>query len=61
MAIVNANLRMMRAGRPYRFIFSQDETDNAYNLLGNATIENVDRIYELRRLIDERLQNLPNP
>tara|TARA_B100001093_G_scaffold514061_1_gene587278 strand:- start:4498 stop:8040 length:3543 start_codon:yes stop_codon:yes gene_type:complete len=61
MAIVNANLRMMRAGRPYRFIFSQDETANAYNLLGNATIENVDRIYELRRLIDERLQNLPNP
>ena len=58
MAIVNANMRMMRARQQ---LFNQEETDNAYDILDNTTIEDVDRIYELRRLIDERLQNLPNP
>ena len=42
-------------------LFNQGETDYAYNLLNTSTIEDVDRIYELRRLINERLQNLPNP
>ena len=58
MAIVNANMRMTRARQE---LFNQEETDNAYDILDNTTIEDVDRIYELRRLIDERLQNLPNP
>lgn len=57
MAIVNANIRMMRARQE---LFNQEETDNAYDILDNTTIEDVDRIYELRRLIDERLQNLTN-
>ena len=39
-------------------LFNQGETDYAYNLLNNTTIQDVDRIYELRRLINERL---PNP
>lgn len=58
LAIVNANLRTMRAGRRDRLL---EDGSHAYDILNIATIQDVDRIYELRRLIDERLQNLPNP